>query len=169
MKQFDSIKHNFIQQWGTLGSNWGMNKTFAQVHGLLMVSDQPLSTDDVMNELHISRGNAHANLKELLKWGLAKLEYIQGERKDYYVGIKDPWRMFYQITKERQRREIDPMLDILEDCISQSKTIKTSEAKEFSKQLSEVNDFIRMGSSAIDKLLGTQKSNMFQWLLKRLN
>ena len=168
MSKFEEAKAEFIQQWGTLGNSWGMNKTFAQVHGLLMIADKPMSTDDVMDYLNISRGNAHSNLKELQAWGLVKVAHVPGDRKDYFVGLKDTWEMFYFIVKERQRREIDPMKRILEECIEKTKGLKTDEAKAFNNQLKGVDGFINSGCKALERLLGAQKNNMFKWILAKL-
>lgn len=168
MSKFEEAKAEFIQQWGTLGTSWGMNKTFAQVHGLLMIANKPLSTDEVMEYLNISRGNAHSNLKELQHWGLAKIEHVPGDRKDYFVGLKDTWEMFHLIVKERQRREIDPMKRILEECIEKTDGLKSDEAIAFNDQLKGVSGFIDSGCKALEGLLSAQKSNMFKWIMKKL-
>ena len=62
-------REDFVAQWGAMGSQWGINRTMAQIHALLMTAAEPQSTDEVMEVLEISRGNAHANLKELVSWG----------------------------------------------------------------------------------------------------
>jgi hypothetical protein len=93
-----------------MGGAWGINRTMAQVHALLMTSEKALTTDEVMAELKISRGNAHQNLRELVGWGLVRNVIRKGERKEYYESEKEVWRMFCTIARERKRREIEPAL-----------------------------------------------------------
>ena len=99
-----AARDEFIAQWGALGSAWGINRTMAQIHALLMISPQPLSTDDIMEDLQISRGNAHTNLRELTGWGLIRSVIRKGERKEYFEAEKDVWKIFCIVTRERKRR-----------------------------------------------------------------
>lgn len=108
-------KLKYIQTWGSLATSWGINKTMAQVHALLLVSTEPLSAEDIMNELQISRGNVNMNVRALIDWGIVQKEYIVGERKEFFTAEKDVWELFKQITKERKKREIEPVLKTLED------------------------------------------------------
>lgn len=108
-------KEKYIQTWGTLASNWGINRTMAMVHALLLSSDKPLSTDEVMEELMISRGNANMTLRDLIDWGIVRKEIIKGERKEYFVAEKDIWYLFKQIVKERRKREIEPVIASIEE------------------------------------------------------
>jgi len=93
-KDFENAKEEYIAQWGALGTSWGISRTMAQVHALLMISPEPLSTDQCMEELQISRGNAHTNLKELVGWGLVKIVVKKGERKEFFEAEKDVWKVF---------------------------------------------------------------------------
>lgn len=108
-------KEKYIQTWGTLASNWGINRTMAMVHALLLSTDKPLSTDEVMEELMISRGNANMTLRDLIDWGIVRKELIRGERKEYFVAEKDIWYLFKQIVKERRKREIEPVISSIEE------------------------------------------------------
>ena len=90
-------KHKFIQAWGTLGSSWGINKVMAQIHALLLISPKSLTTDDIMEELKISRGNANMNIRALMDWGIVEKELIVGERKDHYRAGKDIWELARQV------------------------------------------------------------------------
>ena len=107
-------KAEFINQWGILGSQWGINRTMAQVHALLLVAAQPLSTDDIMEQLNISRGNANMNIRELIDWQLVQKTLIAGDRKEYFTAEKDIWKVATQIIKERKKRELEPMLKLLD-------------------------------------------------------
>ena len=112
--KLDEAKEKFIQAWGTLGSNWGISRTMAQVHALLLVSPEPLSAEDVMEQLQISRGNANLNLRALIDWGLVQKELRPGERKEFFAAEKDIWKVFRQVVKERRKRELEPMLEVLQ-------------------------------------------------------
>ena len=90
-------KEKFIQSWGALGSNWGINRTMAQIHALLLISPEALSADEIMKELQISRGNANMNIRALIDWGLVYKELKTGERKEYFVAEKDIWIVFQNI------------------------------------------------------------------------
>ncbi len=151
-QELEQAREEFIAQWGILGSSWGINRTMAQIHALLMTTSELLSTDEVMEKLHISRGNAHTNLKDLVGWGLLRIVTKKGDRKEYFEAEKDVWKMFTIIARERKRREIDPALDILRDCSSRTAGIDTAEAKAFNDQLKELERFVSFASKIGDKV-----------------
>ncbi|MEO0560006.1 MAG: hypothetical protein AAF170_17700 [Bacteroidota bacterium] len=99
----------FVLLWGEMASHWGINRTMAQIHALLYASDEPLDTDEIMEHLQISRGNANMNLRALLDWNLVRKTHQLGSRKDYFVAEKDVWTFTTTIIEERQRREIKPV------------------------------------------------------------
>ena len=120
----DAARHHevvdsFVEFWGTMASNWGINRTMAQIHALLYCTEEPLNTDDIMARLEISRGNANMNLRSLTDWELVTKTRLSGSRKDYYVAEKDVWLVMLRIIKERQRREITPVREKLRDCRAQ--------------------------------------------------
>ncbi|MDN3692218.1 transcriptional regulator [Chryseobacterium tructae] len=134
--QLSEAKEKYIQTWGTFATNWGINRTMAQVHALLLVSGKPLSTDEVMEQLEISRGNANMNLRALIDWGIVRKEFIKGDRKEYFVAEKDVWYLFKQITKERRKREIEPVISFLEE-LRNIEDNDSEEAKEFIKLMDD--------------------------------
>src|SRR5687768_1997289 len=99
-----------------MGSAWGINRTMAQIHALLLTSAHPLTTDGIMAELRISRGNAHANLRDLADWGLIRSVIIKGDRKEFFEAEKDVWKMFSIIARERSKRQLRPALNVLKEC-----------------------------------------------------
>lgn len=154
-KTLDEVRDDFIAQWGAFGSQWGINRTMAQIHALLMIVPEALSTDEVMEYLTISRGNAHTNLKELVNWGLVRILVKKGHRKEYFEAEKDVWKIFTIILRERQRREIDPALELLRDCQEQTKHIQGTGAEAFRDQVKELEHFVsfaRNVGSKVDKL-----------------
>ena len=106
----------FILFWGEMASTWGINRTMAQIHALLYASEEPLDTDAIMERLQISRGNANMNLHSLVNWNLVRKVHQPGSRKDFYVAEKDVWHITAQIIRERERREIGPVMQQLQEC-----------------------------------------------------
>src|SRR5204863_9713713 len=121
-------RDEFVSQWGVIGSAWGVNRTMAQIHALLITAPAALSTDDIMEELKISRGNAHSNLRDLVSWGLVRSVVRKGERKEFFEAEKDVWKMFCIIIRERRRREMRPAQTVLNECLSRTKSLRGTEA-----------------------------------------
>ncbi len=111
----------FIRLWGEMATRWGINRTMAQIHALLYAEERPLDTDEIMERLDISRGNANMNLRSLVDWNLVRKTQQPGSRKDYYLAEKDIWKITTTIIKERQRREIKPVEDALATTITEMK------------------------------------------------
>lgn len=107
--ELKEARQEFIQLWGNFGSQWGINKTMAQVHALLLSANEPLSTDDIMEALLISRGGTNMNVRELMVWNLVYKVSKTGDRKEFFIAEKDIWVVAKRITRERKRREIEPL------------------------------------------------------------
>lgn len=144
-------KLQFIASWGAFGTHWGINRTMAQMHALLLVSPNPLSQDDIMEQLNISRGNVNMNIRELIDWGLVDRILLPGERKEYFSAEKDIWKVATQICKERKKRELDPMLRLLDQLEKVDGDKKDKEVRQF---VDTVNGIRRFGAQA-DKMLNT--------------
>ena len=112
--KLEEAKQQFINSWGAFGTNWGINRTMAQIHALLLISPDPLSQDDMMEALNISRGNVNMNVRDLISWGLAERIILPGERKEFFTAEKDIWKVIKQIVKERKKRELEPMLQLMD-------------------------------------------------------
>ena len=161
---YEEGRHKFIQAWGTLGSSWGINKVMAQIHALLLISPKSMTTDDIMEELKISRGNANMNIRALMDWGIVEKELIVGERKDHYRAGKDIWELARQVSRERRKREIEPILKVLGEV--QAVTGKSDEVKEFKTVTSDLKDFSGKIDGALDKFTRSDKNWFFKMLLK---
>ncbi|SFH91342.1 GbsR/MarR family transcriptional regulator [Halpernia frigidisoli] len=148
MKLSDA-KEKYIQTWGTFATNWGINRTMAQVHALLLSSSNALSTDEIMAHLQISRGNANMNIRALMDWGIVKKEIIKGERKEFFSADKDVWFLFKQITKERRKREIEPIIKFLED-LKEIEDNDSEEAKEFIKLMEDFSNVTNKINNIMD-------------------
>ena len=151
--QFKEAKNKFIQTWGALGSQWGINKTMAQIHALLLVAADPLSTEDIMDQLQISRGNTNMNVRELMDWGIVDKILKPGERKEFFLAEKDIWKVAMRIVKERKRREVEPILNVLNELkeVEGAKTDK--EAKAFVETISDIQKFANQASKGVDGLV----------------
>jgi len=110
-------QEQFILEWGRMSSSWGINRTMAQIHAILFITGQAMTVDEIMGRLQISRGNASMNLRDLMDWGIVRRFRRPGERRDTYASESDPWQMFARVVRERKRREIDPTVDALQECL----------------------------------------------------
>lgn len=127
-----------------------------------------MNTDEIMEELGVSRGNAHSNLKELLTWGLLKSVKFPGDRKEYFEAEKDVWRVVQLITRERKRKELQPVLDTLEGCLEKTKGLKDVESKAFRKQLQELQKFADLADRVMERLASRKSGIILPWILKFL-
>ena len=155
-------KKEFIQAWGSLGSSWGINRTMSSIHALLMSSGKPLSTEDIMAELQISRGNANMNIRSLIDWGLVKKRFIPGERKEFFEAGKDIWEIARQIASERKKRELSPVVQVIGEL--KDKEDKSDPA--FSQLLEDMHDFTTTLTSVMDKFENSDRNWFFKKLVK---
>lgn len=162
--ELNEAKQKFIQSWGTLGSNWGINRTMAQIHALLLISDEPISTEDIMEELQISRGNANMNIRALMDWGIVTKEYKPGERKEFFVGDKDVWAVARQIARQRKQREIEPLIKVLEDAKGVKGTDK--ETENFKAVVNDLTDFTTRVDDLFDKFIKSDEHWFYKTILK---
>lgn len=167
-ERLEAAREEFVSQWGALGTQWGIPRTMAQIHALLMTATRPMSTDEVMEELEISRGNAHTNLKELVAWGLIRVVVKKGERREYFEAEKDVWQIFTTVAKERKRREISPALSVLHRCAEESREMETAEGKAFHEQMRQLEEFVGFASKVADKVSGMKHGFAVQLAAKLL-
>src|SRR6266702_5674164 len=114
--RLEEVEDRFVDLWDTMSSLWGISPTMARIHGLLYITGQAMSMDDIMARLAISRGNVSMNLSKLVEWGLVRRVHKRGDRRDYYESLSDVWEMFTLVASQRKRREIDPILTTLRRC-----------------------------------------------------
>jgi DNA-binding transcriptional regulator GbsR (MarR family) len=163
--EYNTAKQQFIQAWGTLGSNWGINKAMAQIHALLLLATGPLSAEAIMEELQMSRGNVNMNLRALIDWGIVKKENKVGERREFFTTGKDVWDLARQVSKERRRREIEPILKVLSDVQTVTGDNKKS-VTEFKKVTRDLYDFSSKVDLMIDKFSKSDQSWFYKLLMK---
>jgi DNA-binding transcriptional regulator GbsR (MarR family) len=127
MPNLSPIQQKFILHWGEMGTRWGINRTVAQIHALLYLSPKPLHAEEIAETLGVARSNVSNSLKELQGWGIVKLVHVLGDKRDHFESMKEVWEMFRVVLDERKRREIDPTLAMIRDCISQAEHDKQTD------------------------------------------
>ena len=157
-------KQQFISSWGAFGTHWGINRTMAQIHALLLISPDPLTQDDIMEDLNISRGNTNMNIRELINWGLVDRVILAGERKEYFTAEKDIWKVVKQIVKERKKRELEPMMQLLDKLEDVEGDKKDKKVKTFIDTVSSIK---RLGLQA-DKTLDVMIKAEENWFVSNL-
>ena len=164
--KYSEAKAKFIQAWGILGSQWGINKTMAQIHALLLIAPEALSADEIMEELNISRGNANMNIRALIDWGIVEKQHKLGERREYFTAEKDLWNVARQVTSERRKREVTPIIKVLEEVENINKNEKGTEVQEFKKMTKELKQFAVKTDNAIGKMIRADKHWFWGSLMK---
>ena len=159
-------KQQFISNWGAYGTHWGINRTMAQIHALLLVSPDPITQDDMMEELNISRGNVNMNIRELINWGLVDRVIVPGERKEYFTAEKDIWKVVKMIVKERKKRELEPMLQLLDKLEAVEGDRRDKEVKAFVDTVSGIKKLGKQANSTLDNLIKAEESWFVSNLMK---
>ena len=164
--ELTEARQQFINSWGAFGTQWGINRTMAQIYALLLVSPDPLTQDDIMQQLVISRGNVNMNIRDLIGWGIVEKIIISGERKEHFLADKDIWKASIQIIKERKKRELDPMLKMLGQLENVEGDKKDKHVKQFT---AVIKDIRKMGTSAekmLDMVTGVEGNFFTDALIK---
>lgn len=168
MSDLDRVRERFILHWGEMGSLWGINRTMAQIHALLYISPEPLSANDIMEELQISRGNVSMALRELIAWGIVNRVHVKGERREFYSTEKDVWKMFRIIARERKRREVDPTIDVLRQSMADLNQMSDSEGKYERERLKNLLGFFETGIEVYEDLESQSPQSILKLLGKTL-
>jgi len=159
-------KAKFIESWGKLGSEWGINRTMAQIHALLLISPEAMTTEEVMETLSISRGNANMTLRDLMSWGLIEKQLKAGERKEYFYANKDTWYIARQVAKERRKRELDPIIKVLDELATVKGDEKDPEYQTFSKSVSDINKLAKNVDKTLETMLKAEENWFWGSLFK---
>jgi len=122
------VAQKFILHWGEMGTKWGINRTVAQIHALLFISPEPIPADEISETLAVARSNVSTSLRELQGWGIVRVVHVLGDRRDHFETSKDVWEIFRTVSEERKRREIDPTLRVLGECVEELKSTPHSDA-----------------------------------------
>ena len=164
--ELPEAKQKFIEAWGKLGSEWGINRTMAQVHALLLVTPGALTTEEIMEQLSISRGNANMTLRDLIGWGLVEKQLRAGERKEYFFADKDTWNIARQVAKERRKRELDPVLKVLDELSNVKGDAKDVAFNTFNTTITNINKLARNIDKTMDTMIKAEESWFWGSILK---
>jgi len=166
-QQLMTAQDLFIRRWGEMGQTWGINRTMAEIHALLYITAQPLCTDDVMERLHISRGNASMSLRSLCDWGIIRRLHKRGERREFFESLHDVWEIFSIIATERKRREMDPVLETIKQCQAMldaaniGKAAANQETVKLTRQrLGDMEEFMAVTNKVFQQFVGNAKSGL---------
>src|SRR3954464_15797879 len=162
-----TAQDTFIRRWGEMAQTWGINRTMGEIFAFLYITGQPQCTDDVMERLNISRGNASMSLRALVDWGIIRRQHRRGERREYFESLGDVWEMFSIIAAERKRREMDPVLETIRQCrqMLDESSIGKSGAKQESVQLTRqrlagMEEFMQVTNKIFQQFVGNAKSGL---------
>ena len=164
--KLSEAKQQFISSWGAFGTHWGINRTMAQIHALLLITPNPVTQDDVMEQLSISRGNVNMNIRELIGWGLVDRVLLPGERKEYFSAEKDIWKVATQIIKERKKRELDPMLKLLAQLEEVEGDKKDRNIKQFTDTIGGIRKFGKQADKMLDVMIKAEENWFMSGMLK---
>ena len=166
-QQLRTSQDLFIRRWGEMGATWGINRTMAEIHAYLYITGQPGCTDDVMERLNISRGNASMSLRALCDWGFIRRLHKRGERREYFESLHDVWEIFSIIATERKRREMDPVLETIKQCqtmldaSSIGKSAANQETVKLTRQrLGDMEEFMAVSNKVFQQFVGNAKSGL---------
>ena len=168
--KLSEAKEKFINSWGSLGSKWGINRTMAQIHALFLITENPLSAEEIMEILNISRGNVNMNIRTLIDWGLVYKEYKTGERKEFFIGEKDIWTATRRVIRIRQQKELEPMLQVLSDLLQKNQIDNTENNREevnlFAEQIKNIQSFAVQADKTLTKVSNSEENWFWKTFLK---
>ena len=137
------VMERYVVHWGEMGARWGVNRSVAQIHALLYLSPQPLAAEEIADTLSIARSNVSNSLKELQSWGLVQLVHVMGDRRDRCEARKEIWDIVTFIVEERKRREIDPTLTVLRQCVAEAEEDRRTDP-EVKQRIQQMLDFLEL-------------------------
>jgi DNA-binding transcriptional regulator GbsR (MarR family) len=166
-ESIEEVQDRFVSEWGDLSSVWGLNKTMGQIHALLYITGQPMTADEIMERLNISRGNVSMNLRALMDWGVVHRQHRKGDRKQYFVAEEDPWRWLKNVARERRKREVEPIIEAFSDTLAllphpagangkNAEPLTPAEAERVAQmraRLEQMRDFVQVVNRGIDMFL----------------
>lgn len=161
-------KQEFINLWGVLGSQWGINRSMAQIHALLLLTPDTLSTEDIMEALQLSRGNANMNIRELINWNLVYKNFVPGERKEYFKAEHDIWTIATRIMNERKKRELIPAKQMVQSIRQEKLAENNEESKHIQKTIADMDDFLGRIDQLSELMLKAEKNIIFKKMISLL-
>lgn len=149
----------FVLHWGEMGTNWGVNRSVAQIHALLYLSDRPLHAEEIVDQLGIARSNVSTGVRELQSYGIVRRVHVEGDRRDHFAAETDLWEMLTRIVAERKRREIDPTVQLLDELALALKS-DTSAPAQVRERITQMHEFISTLGNWYDQVRGLPKPTL---------
>jgi DNA-binding transcriptional regulator GbsR (MarR family) len=153
------VMEKYVLHWGEMGARWGVNRTVSQIHALLYLSPEPLPADEIASTLSVARSNVSTSLKELVSWRLVEVSHVMGDRRDRFSTRGDTWQMLSTIMQERKRRELEPTLSMLRDCVLQMEADKET-PKEVKRRIKDMLGFLSTLSDWFDQMIALPKTTL---------
>ncbi|MES9942652.1 MAG: MarR family transcriptional regulator [Candidatus Thiodiazotropha sp. 6PLUC2] len=160
--ELSPVTQQFVLHWGEMGTRWGVNRTVAQIHALLYMSENALTADEITETLGVARSNVSNSIKELISWRLVKVAHVMGDRRDHFETSKDVWELFKLIVAGRKQREIDPTLQIFEELLASPDFKK--ESRETRQRIEETQQFIEILTQWSDEMLRLEPETLMKVL-----
>lgn len=148
----------FILHWGEMGSQWGVNRTMSQIHALLYIIGKPLNAEEITETLGVARSNVSTSIKELQNWGLVQKVSILGDRRDHFTTQGDVWELARIIVVERQRRELEPTVQFLQQLIDSPEFAQ--ENNQVQQKIQETQEFVATLTSWSTEMLKLPTSTL---------
>ena len=149
----------YILHWGEMGTRWGVNRTVSQIHALLYLTPEALNAEDIAEMLSIARSNVSTSIKELQSWGLVAVEPVLGDRRDYFVARGDTWEMLMTIMEERKKRELEPTLTLLRQCVLEMEADKET-PQQVKDKIEAMLSFVSTLTEWFDQIKGLPRSTL---------
>lgn len=149
----------FILHWGEMGTQWGVNRSVAQIHALLYLSDRPLHAEEIVDQLKLARSNVSTGVRELQSYEIVRRVHVEGDRRDHFVAETDLWDMLMRISAERKRREIDPTVKLLAELANNLKDDPTAPAH-VRERISRMHEFISTLGNWYDQVRALPKATL---------
>lgn len=147
-----------VIHWGEMGARWGISRSVAQVHALLYVAPRPLHAAELAEALGVARSNVSTGLRELEAWGLIKVTHLLGDRRDYFATVGDIWHLFRAIVETRWRREIEPTIAAIDECVAEAE--RQGGDDHTRKRLEELRGCLRSLESLYEQMKGMEPADM---------
>jgi len=157
--QLTPVMTRFILHWGEMGTRWGVNRTISQIHALLYLAPDPLPAEEIAETLGVARSNVSTSLKELQGWGLVNVSHVMNDRRDHFTARSDPWEMLVAIMEQRKRREIEPTVQVLRDCVRDLEKDRET-PKEIKARIENMLGFLTSVTTWFDQMLKLPKTTV---------
>lgn len=123
------IKEEFIENWLEITKKYGFTNSMSQIFAHLLTLKKGVDNEYIIENLNISRGSVHSNIKKLNEMGLIISYHDQTNRREQYKAIKNSWDIFTCLLKYKQEVLLKNTLELLET----GKDISSKKLKKLSK------------------------------------